>query len=221
MISASKNSLLGDENMNMNVDAYLAYVAVCAVAVVIPGPTNALILANGMRHGVRAGLLNVAGTQVGVGLMIATVAIGLTSVVNAVGHWFEWIKLAGAVYLIVLGIQLFRSAAKSQGVPRRDAPRGGFFVQGLVVSLSNPKQLLFFGALLPQFLDPAGNQSLQIAILGGTAMLLAALSDSAYALISGRIAGRVHPDRVRAASRVGGLCLIGGGLWLALAKSKP
>jgi homoserine/homoserine lactone efflux protein len=205
----------------MNLETYFAYVAVCSVAVVIPGPTNALILANGMRHGVRAGLLNVAGTQVGVGLMIVTVAIGLTSIVNAVGHWFEWIKLAGAVYLIILGIQLFRSAGSNAVTPQVKAPRGGFFVQGLVVSLSNPKQLLFFGALLPQFLDPAGNRTLQIAILGGTAMLLAALSDSTYALISGRVAGRVDPRRVRAASRIGGVCLIGGGLWLALSRSKP
>ena len=205
----------------MNLETYFAYVAVCAVAVVIPGPTNALILANGMRHGVRAGLLNVAGTQVGVGLMIVTVAIGLTSIVSVVGHWFEWIKLAGAVYLIILGVQLFRSAGSTAGAPAVKAPRTGFFVQGLIVSLSNPKQLLFFGALLPQFLDPAGNRFVQIAVLGGTAMVLAALSDSAYALVSGRVAGRIDPKRVRAASRIGGACLIGGGVWLALSRSKP
>jgi threonine/homoserine/homoserine lactone efflux protein len=204
----------------MKFETYLAYVAVCSVAVIIPGPTNALILANGMRHGVRAGLLNVAGTQVGVGLMIVTVAIGLTSIVNAIGHWFEWIKLAGAAYLIILGIQLFRSGGTA-AAPLVKAPRTGFFVQGLVVSLGNPKQLLFFGALLPQFLDPASSQTLQIAILGGTAMVLAALSDSTYALISGRVAGRIDPKRVSAASRVGGVCLIGGGLWLALSRSKP
>lgn len=205
----------------MNFETYFAYVAVCSVAVVIPGPTNALILSNGMRYGVRAGLLNVAGTQVGVGLMIFTVALGLTSIVHAVGQWFEWIKLAGAVYLVILGIQLFRSADSIAPAPQVKAPRTGFFVQGLVVSLSNPKQLLFFGALLPQFLDPAGNRSLQIAILGGTAMVLAALSDSAYALISGRVAGRVDPRRIRTASRIGGACLVGGGLWLALSRSKP
>ena len=205
----------------MNLATYFGYVAVCSVAVVIPGPTNALILANGMRHGVRAGLLNVAGTQVGVGLMIVTVAIGLTSIVNAVGHWFEWIKLAGAVYLIILGIQLFRSAGSATAKSQVKVPRTGFFVQGLIVSLSNPKQLLFFGALLPQFLDPSGSRTLQIAILGGTAMVLAALSDSAYALISGRVAGRIDPMRVRVASRIGGVCLIGGGLWLALSRSKP
>jgi threonine/homoserine/homoserine lactone efflux protein len=61
----------------------------------------------------------------------------------------------------------------------------------------------------------------QIAILGGTAMVLAALSDSAYALVSGRVAGRIDPKRVRAASRIGGACLIGGGVWLALSRSKP
>jgi len=205
----------------MNFDTYFAYVAVCLVAVVIPGPTNALILANGMRHGVRAGLLNVAGNQVGVGLMIVTVAVGLSSVVNLVGQWFEWIKLAGAAYLIFLGIQLFRSADSIAAAPQMEAPRMGFFMQGLVVSLSNPKQLLFFGALLPQFIDPAGTQVLQIGALGGTAMILAALSDSAYALVSGRIAGRVSPKGVRTASRVGGVCLIGGGFWLALSRAKP
>jgi threonine/homoserine/homoserine lactone efflux protein len=101
------------------------------------------------------------------------------------------------------------------------APRTGFFVQGLVVSLSNPKQLLFFGALLPQFLDPAGDQGVQIAILGGTAMLLAAICDSSYALISGRVAGRIDARRARAASRIGGVFLIGGGVWLALSRSRP
>jgi homoserine/homoserine lactone efflux protein len=205
----------------LHLETYLAYVAVCAIAIVIPGPTNALILANGMRFGVRAGLLNVAGTQAGVGLMILTVAVGLTSVVSVVGHWFEWIKLAGAVYLIILGIQLFRSAGSIAGAPQAASPRAGFFVQGLVVSLSNPKQLLFFGALLPQFLDPAAGQGLQIAIFGGTAMALAALSDGAYALISGHIAGRVDPRRVRSLSRIGGVSLIGGGLWLALSRSRP
>ena len=138
----------------------------------------------------RAGLLNVAGTQVGVGLMILTVAIGLTSIVTVVGHWFEWIKLAGAVYLVILGIQLFRSARNATVASHVKAPRTGFFVQ-------------------------------QIAILGGTAMVLAALSDSAYALISGRVAGQIDAKRVRAASRIGGVFLIGGGLWLALSRSKP
>ena len=153
--------------------------------------------------------------------MIVTVAIGLTSIVNTVGHWFEWIKLAGAGYLIILGIQLFRSGGSLTAASPVPAPRTGFFVQGLVVSLGNPKQLLFFGALLPQFLDPDQSRALQMAVLGGTAMALAALCDCTYALVSGRVGRRVDPKRVRAASRVGGLCLVGGGLWLALSRSKP
>lgn len=125
-----------------------------------------------------------------------------------------------ATSLIFLGIQLFRSADSIADVPSAGAPRMGFFAQGLVVSLSNPKQLLFFGALLPQFIDPAAAQFLQIATLGGTAIVLAALSDSTYALVSGRLAGRIDPKRVKAASRIGGVGLIGGGLWLALSKGK-
>jgi homoserine/homoserine lactone efflux protein len=205
----------------MSLDAYFAYVAVCCVAVVIPGPSNALILANGMRHGMRAGLLNAAGTQVGAGLMIIAVGVGLTSIVDAVGHWFEWIKLAGAVYLIIIGIQLFRSSGSLPEANGAEAPRKGFFVQGLMVSLGNPKQLLFFGALLPQFIDPSGSRTVQVVILGSTALALAAISDGTYALVSGRIAKRPNATRVRAVSRVGGLCLVGGGIWLALSKSKP
>jgi len=205
----------------MPFETYLAFVAVCLVAIIVPGPTNTLIMANGMRHGVRAGLLNVAGTQAGLALMIAVAGVGLTSVIEAAGHWFEWIKLLGAAYLVWIGIQMIRAAGKAEepGQPKK-LPRGGFFLQGLLVALGNPKQLLFFGALLPQFIDPAGNHALQIAILGGTALVFAAASDGAYALASARIGRRLTAARVRLVTRVSGGLLIGGGVWLAMSKGR-
>lgn len=204
----------------MSLELFAAYFAACAVIIIVPGPTVTLIIANSLKHGSRAGLLNVAGTQAGLAIMIAIVGIGLSSVIATLGHWFDWLRLAGAAYLIWLGWKMFRSAGNAEdGAAPARAPRGGFFLQGVLVALSNPKTLLFFGAFFPQFLDPARDHATQIAIMGLTAMLFAALSDSAYALLSGRAGRFLSQNRVRLLSRFSGGCLIGGGVWLASSRA--
>jgi threonine/homoserine/homoserine lactone efflux protein len=76
----------------MALDLYAAYLLACAVIMIVPGPSVTLLVANSLRHGVRAGLLNVAGTQLGLAVIIAVVGIGLTSAVEALGHWFDWLR---------------------------------------------------------------------------------------------------------------------------------
>ena len=95
----------------MSPELYLAYLIACIVIIIVPGPTVTLIIANSLSHGVRAGLLNVAGTQLGIALMIALVGLGLASLIEALGWWWEVVRLAGAAYLIWLGIKLLRSSA--------------------------------------------------------------------------------------------------------------
>lgn len=202
----------------MSFELYAAYLVACLVIVIVPGPTVTLIIANSIRHGTRAGLLNMLGTQVGLAVMIGVVGIGLTSLIEAMGHWFDWLRLAGAAYLVWLGWKMIRSSGEGDGTAAPRPPRGGFLVQGVLVALSNPKTLLFFGAFFPQFIDPARDYGLQIAIMGLTAMLFAALSDSAYAIASGRAGRALSAKRVRILSRVSGGFLIGGGLWLAFAR---
>lgn len=203
----------------MTFETYLAYAVVCLVATVVPGPTNMMIVANGMRHGVRAGVLNVVGTLVGLTIMIGICGFGLTSLIELAGHWFDWLKLAGAAYLCWIGWKMIRSDGASFEGAAAPAPRRGFFLQGLFVSLGNPKQLLFFGALLPQFIDPAGNHLLQIAIFGGTALLFCALSDGGYAIAAGTVGRRLSVKARRSVSRVGGGLLMSGGAWLALSRT--
>lgn len=202
----------------MSLELYAAYLVACLVVIIVPGPTVTLILANSLRHGVRAGLGNVLGTQVGLAIMIGIVGIGLTSLIEAMGHWFDWLRLAGAAYLVWLGWKMIRSSGEAADGSAPLAPRGGFVMQGAIVALSNPKTLLFFGAFFPQFIDPARDQGLQIAIMGATAMLFAAISDSVYALASGRAGRMLSAGRVRALTRVSGGFLIGGGVWLALSR---
>ena len=201
----------------MTLETYLAYAAICLVATIVPGPTNMMILANGMRHGVRAGLLNVAGTIAGLAVMITLSGLGLASLVAIAGRWFDWLKLAGALYLCWIGWKMVReqgdAVAHGAALPRR-----GFFLQGLLVSLSNPKQLLFFGALLPQFVDPAGNQLWQMAVFGATAIVFCILSDGTYALVAGHIGRRASLAARRTLGRIAGGALIVGGAWLASAR---
>jgi threonine/homoserine/homoserine lactone efflux protein len=203
----------------MSLELYAAYLIACAVVVFVPGPTVTLVIANSLKHGTRAGLLNVAGTQVGLAIMISVVGIGLTSLIEAMGHWFDWLRLAGAAYLVWMGWKMIRS---SGDIGKKGAvvkpPRGGFVMQGALVALSNPKTLIFFGAFFPQFIDPARDHSLQIAIMGVTAMLVAAVSDSFYAIASGRAGRALSAKRVRLLSRISGGFLIGGGAWLALSR---
>ncbi|HET7670746.1 MAG TPA: LysE family translocator [Burkholderiales bacterium] len=200
----------------MTAETYVAYVLACVLIAVIPGPTVTVIVANSLAHGTRAGLLNVAGTQLGLGLMMAILIVGLSSVIAAMSWLFDWLRIAGAIYLIYLGWRLLRMPDALGDPAKATTPAGGFFLQGFLVMMSNPKALFWFGAFIPQFIDPKGNYIAQIAFLGVTAMIVALLSDGAYAVLTGRAGRWLSRKRVRAVSRVSGACLIGGGLWLAL-----
>ena len=103
----------------MSVELYLAYVVACFVITIIPGPTVTLIVANSMTHGTRAGLLNMAGTQLGLGLMMLVLVVGLSSIIATMGYWFDWLRFVGAAYLVWLG---WRTAASSSRATR-DKPR--------------------------------------------------------------------------------------------------
>src|ERR1700730_15117974 len=108
----------------MSIQLYLAYLAACIVIVIVPGPTTTLIIANSLTHGTRAGLLNVAGTQLGLADMIGIVLVGLASIIESMGFWFDWVRLAGAAYLVWLGWKLLRSPEALDRRGRTPAPRG-------------------------------------------------------------------------------------------------
>jgi len=204
----------------MSLELYAAYLVACLIIVLVPGPTITLVIASGIRHGTRAALLNVAGTQLGLAVMIAIVAIALTSLIEGMGHWFEWVRLIGAAYLIWMGVQMFRSTGKVDASGAPLAPRGCFFLQGFLVAVSNPKTLIFFGAFFPQFIDASGNYPLQIVVMGITAMIFAAAMDGTYALLAGRTGLMLSSRRVKLMSRISGSFLVGGGLWLAFSRAR-
>jgi len=200
----------------MNIDSYLAFCAASVALAVVPGPTVTVIIANALRYGTRAGLMNVLGTQAGVVLWLVIAVLGLNAMIAVMGVWFDALRYIGAAYLIWLGYKLFRSKGDLAVAVDRARPRGSFFLQGFVVILSNPKMLVLFGALIPPFLTRGGNTGQETLILGLTFAVIAAASDTLYALAAGRAGGWLSRSRIRAIEIVSGFFLTAGGAWMAL-----
>jgi threonine/homoserine/homoserine lactone efflux protein len=204
----------------MSIELYLAFVAACIALALLPGPMVTLVIANGLRHGTRAAFTTVAGAQAGLAIVIGIVAIGLTSLMATMGYWFDWVRFAGAAYLVWLGIKLIRNPAEGLDAKAPSLPRGGFFTQALLVTLSNPKVLVFFGAFIPQFVDLSRDHFPQVALLGLTFMVISGITDGTYALLAGQVRTFFSARRTRTLSRVSGSFMIGGGIWLALTRAR-
>jgi threonine/homoserine/homoserine lactone efflux protein len=201
-------------------DLYLAFVAATTVLMLIPGPNVALIVANSVAYGTRFGLLTVAGTASAMLVQLALTSLGMAAVLGMLGAMFEWLRWAGVAYLLYLGIRQWR-AAPVDLTRTRPEPRSArhIFLRGLLVSLTNPKTLFFYGAFFPQFISPGGDITTQVALLSATFVVLAVLLDSGWALAAGRARGFLA-GRGRLRNRMSGGLLIGAGLGLALAHRK-
>jgi threonine/homoserine/homoserine lactone efflux protein len=199
----------------------LAFLLAGVVLVVIPGPSVLFIVGRALAHGRRAALTSVAGNTTGVLLVVGAVALGVGAVAAASAAVFSVLKLVGAAYLVYLGVQTWRHrgdlavALGSPGPP----PGRRVFWQGVVVGATNPKVLVLFVALLPQFTDPeAGSLAVQMLVLGLLFAVLAACLDSVWGLAAGaaREWFATSPARLRRVGGTGGLMLIGLGATLAL-----
>ena len=200
----------------MNPENWLAFCAAAAALAIVPGPTVTVIVANSLRHGARAGLLNVAGTQLGVTIWLAIAVLGLGAAIEVMGVWFDLLRYAGAAYLVWLGIKLLCSKGDLAMATDRARPKGSFFLQGFIVIMSNPKMLVLFGALIPPFISPTGNYAGQLLTLGLTFAAIALVGDTIYAIAAGRAGSWLSRSRIRAIEVASGLCLTFGGVWLAL-----
>jgi threonine/homoserine/homoserine lactone efflux protein len=200
----------------MTLETYLAFCLAAAALAFVPGPTVTVIIANSLRHGTSAGLMNVLGTQAGFLIWLAIAALGLGAAIEVMGVWFDVLRYAGAAYLVWLAIRLFRSKGDLAVAVDRAWPNGSFFLQGFIVIISNPKMLVLFGAMIPPFITPDGDPMRQILLLGGTFMAIALAGDTAYALLAGRAGAWLSRSRIRALEIASGCFLMAGGLWMAL-----
>ena len=204
----------------MSLNLYLAFVAASLALALLPGPNVAVIVSNSVAYGVRYGLLTVAGTSSAMVPQLLVVTLGLAGVLEFMSHWFDVLRWIGVAYLVYLGLEALRAPAANLGAAKSEPKSArAIYLKGLLVSLTNPKTLLFFGAFLPQFVDAKGDALSQLALLSLTFLVVAMSVDTAWALV----AGRARPLLVHAGrwtNRVTGGVLITAAAALALAR-KP
>jgi homoserine/homoserine lactone efflux protein len=198
----------------MNWHLFAGFLAITIVLILVPGPIVTLIVSTGATKGVRAALVTVAGTSLGNAALLAAIALGLSWVLLHATYLFELLRWFGAAYLIWLGIRIWRGPGTSVAL---SVGQRVHFWRGVLVAVSNPKTLAFFTAFLPQFVDPSRPAARQLAVMCAVSVLLAALSDSCWAVASGL--GRswfLKPARAKFLRRASGLTLVSGGTWLLL-----
>ncbi len=201
----------------MNTQLFTAFLLITVVLFLTPGPIVTLIIATGARQGTRAALLTVAGSSVGNAVLLGFIAFGLSWVLRASSEVFDTLRWVGAAYLIWLGVAAWRHAGETSAAI---APRGHVHAwRGFVVAITNPKTIAFFTAFLPQFIDPALPVGRQLLVMCVCSVTLGALLDAGWAVAAGF--GRawfMKPEHNKLLGRLSGLALIGGGIWLSLAR---
>jgi len=204
----------------MSPEVLAAFIAACILLGLTPGPNMSLILASTLSSGLRAGLVTLAGTTTGLALLVGAATAGMSSVMVFMSEWFDVIRWLGALYLVYLGARqlwLFRRRVSGVAPPPRRAGANLYF-EGLLVSLSNPKVLLFLGAFLPQFVDPARDPVFQLSLLAVLFVVVLAAVDIAYTLMVARARATFDAGRLRLLDGAAGILLLLGGLALAMAR---
>jgi len=203
-------------------DHLLAFVLIAVVLIVVPGPSVLFVVTRSLTLGPRAGLATVVGNAAGVYVQVIAVALGVGALVQESIHVFTAIKLIGAAYLVYLGVQALRhrralAAALDAPVERKLVRR--ILADAFLVGIFNPKVIVFFVAILPQFADrSAGNVPVQLLLLGAIFCAIALVCDSLWALAAGAARSWLvgSPKRLQAIGGTGGVVMIGLGAGLAL-----
>ena len=192
----------------------LYFIIASFLVVVVPGPTVSLIIANSLKSGMRAGILNVIGTQFGLIILILLLALGFKAISPFLEGIINVVRVFGAIYLMTLGYLSFTSKSLTDNSKKIKKFDKKYILQGLIVILSNPKAFLFLGAFIPQFIDinqPIGSQIIYFGILF---MIVGAIFDGMYAVVFGKFREIIINKYINILNKLGGTLLFFVGLML-------
>jgi threonine/homoserine/homoserine lactone efflux protein len=204
----------------------VAFAVTALVVIVVPGPSVLFIIGRALAVGRREAVLTMVGSMAGVVVLLVAVALGLGTLIAASAVALTLVKVAGAAYLIYLGVHAFRTrkslaSALTGGVQPVNTRR--VLRQGFLVGVTNAKTAVFFAAVLPQFIDPAaGHATLQILLLGLVFIAIALISDTIWAVAAGSARNWFarSPRRLELVGGTGGLMIIGLGASIMITGSK-
>ncbi|MDX1302813.1 homoserine/homoserine lactone efflux protein [Photobacterium sp.] len=205
----------------MNIEIWVAYFSATVIYSLIPGSGTINSINNGMVYGLRKSVISIIGLQIGLAFYIILIGMGVGVLVSQSAIAFTAIKWVGVTYLIWLGIQKFQENAttSSVGAPL-ETSEWRLFRKAIVVNLTNPKTVIFFAALLPQFLDPTGSQNLQIIQMGTTTIVVDTCVMLIYVILAAKLSRYIQSPRIlKKLNRVFGSMFISCGALLAAAKA--
>lgn len=200
----------------MDLSLYSTFILLSCLFIVVPGPNVLVIISTSITHGRRRGLQTVAGTSTAMAIQLLVAAVGTAAFTQVLVDGFYIVKWLGVAYLVYLGISHLRQAFSDRqtGAPTSSAT----FIQGFLVSLSNPKTILFFSAFLPQFISAQGSYDYiqQMSVLSLSFLILAMVLDSAYAMAAPVLKQLLkNSNQGRLQHGISGLLFIGASLLLA------
>jgi homoserine/homoserine lactone efflux protein len=203
----------------VELSVWITYLVATIILSVSPGPGVFSSLAAGLNHGFRRGMWNAVGMQVANFTLMIIVSVGLGAILLASENLFNAVKWGGVAYLVWLGIATWRSEPHHFDA-RADAPRGRdsreVFLKGFFVNLTNPKGIIFYVAVLPQFIDVARPQFVQYAILGFTTLVVDMVVMAGYIGLAARVlAVMKDPSHLRWVNRILGGAFVAAGMALA------
>lgn len=209
----------------MDLSVWLAYLVATIILSVSPGPGVFSSLAAGISHGFRRGMWNAFGMQIANFMLMALVSVGLGAILVASETLFAVVKWAGVAYLVWLGFVTWRAPVRVFYAPTDTPPPGAardVFLRGFLVNITNPKGIVFYVAVLPQFIDVARPQLVQYAILGLTTLVVDLIVMAGYIALAARVLSVMRdPDHLRWVNRILGGAFVGAGAALAAFRRAP
>jgi threonine/homoserine/homoserine lactone efflux protein len=200
----------------MTLDVWLTYTLAAAVVLIIPGPTILLVISQALAHGKRAVFPLAAGVLFGDFTAMVLSLMGLGTVLAVSGALFGVLKWLGALYLVYLGVKMWRATPDVIEIPQKGAEEHygrSLFARAYLVTATNPKGIAFFIAFLPQFVQPGAPVLPQLSVLGTTFLLLAGINAALYGLFAGGLRETLQRRSARRCfNRCGAVALVGAGV---------
>ena len=202
----------------MNMELWIPFVLAATLILIIPGPTILLVISQAVAHGRRSVVPLVIGVILGDFTAMTLSLLGLGALMSASAALFTVFKWVGTLYLIYLGIKLWKlkSENNSDKYNTKNTSARSLLKSSFIVTALNPKGIAFFVAFLPQFIDPLKPAFSQLTLLGGTFLLLATINSALYAIFAGQLGEQMKKKKIRKwFNRCGGSALIGAGIFTA------
>ena len=203
----------------MELSVFFTFVAATTLMLALPGPSVLMTVAHSISFGWKHALFTAGGATIGIAVQLIIITIGLASLLNVVAEIFDWVRWAGAAYLIYLGIKQWQRASEPLEMHTLSVSKANLFLQGIAVTIPNPKSLVFIAAFLPQFIDAERSLGIQLAYIVPTFLVITFLITSAWGLAAGKASIFLRSQQaIRNILRAAGGLMVLAGIGLALAR---